>query len=364
MDMHAIEIEGLGKSYGDLHVLRGVNLRVVEGEVYGLLGPNGTGKSTLLHLLLGFLRPSAGTIALLGERDLDAARGRVGYLPERLRYHTRYSAREYLRFLGQFSDMGGATLRQRVDEELERVGLADAADRLLATFSKGMLQRLGIAQALLANPELLLIDEPTSGLDPSGQREMLDLLAALRAQGRTILLTTHTLAEIEQVCDRVGVLTGGRVDAEANVRDLRGPGASVSVLVEHLQPEQAAQLGRISPAVRSSDREIVLSPNSHELQAMVLRKLLDMEVPIMAVQPQSRPLEQFYLQAVRGDLAPPGAEPPAPPTIAPRAEPQPARPEPQLPPVRPPAPVAAPLQPGEGDTLLNELLRRDRNGDE
>jgi len=355
--MHAIEIEGLGKSYGDLQVLRGLNLHVVEGEVYGLLGANGTGKSTLLHLLLGFLRPSAGTIALLGARDLDAARARVGYLPERLRYHTRYSAREYLRFLGQFSDMGGAALRRRVDEELEHVGLADAADRLLATFSKGMLQRLGIAQILLADPALLLIDEPTSGLDPSGQRDMLDLLAGLRAQRRTILLTTHFLAEIEQVCDRVGVLAGGRISAEANVRDLRGPGASVSVLVEHLQPEQAAQLRRISPAVRCSDREIVLTPNSQELQAMVLRKLLDMEVPIMAVQPQSRPLEQFYVQAVRGDMAPPDDAPPA--------EPQAGGLEPQMPPMRPPAPpVAAPLRPGEGDTLLNELLRRDRGNDE
>ena len=157
--MYAIEIENLYKSYDGLPVLNGLNLRVPQGQVYGLLGPNGSGKSTLIHLLLGFLRPTRGTLRVFGQQDLEQVRGRIGYLPERLRYHLRYSGREYLRYLGQFSDLHGPQLSARVEQELGAVGLLDAADRQLATYSKGMLQRLGIAQALLSDPDILLIDE-------------------------------------------------------------------------------------------------------------------------------------------------------------------------------------------------------------
>jgi ABC-2 type transport system ATP-binding protein len=378
--MDVIEVINLYKEYGDLPVLRGLNLRVGEGEVYGLLGPNGAGKSTLLHTLLGFLRPTSGEVRVLGEHDPERARGRVGYLPERSAYHTRYSAREYLRFLGRFSDMDRHEVRERVDLLLNQVGLAEAADRLLATFSKGMLQRLGIAQALLSEPELLLIDEPTGGLDPGGQRDMLDLLAGLRGGGRTILLATHYFAEIDLVCDRVGVLSGGRITAEAAVSQLRGPGGSVSVLVDLLPNALAEQLRRI-PGVRCDDHELILSPNSAELQSLVLRKLLDAEVLILALEPQSRPLELFYVQAVRGEQPDlpdlpeqsdpsdlPGSDEPeyldhsiyAPPgrSVAPAAPVAPPLPQ------RPAEPVAAPFaDTAEGDTLLQELLRKDGTDD-
>src|SRR5689334_10450491 len=204
--MYAIETENLYKSFDGVAVLRGLDLRAPEGKVYGLLGSNGAGKSTLIHLLLGFLKPSGGRMRLLGQHDLESIRGRVGYLPERLRYHLRYTGREYLRYLGRFSDLREPQLSARVDEELAAMGLRDAADRLLSTYSKGMLQRLGVAQALLTDPEVLLIDEPTSGLDPSGQRELLDLLTAVRARGHTIFLATHILSEAEQLCDYVGIL--------------------------------------------------------------------------------------------------------------------------------------------------------------
>ncbi|NTW02105.1 MAG: ABC transporter ATP-binding protein, partial [Oscillochloris sp.] len=188
-----IEIEDLSKSYGSLQVLRGLSLRVAAGEVYGLLGPNGAGKSTLLHLMLGFLKPSSGNLRILGSRSLDGVHAQIGYIPERQRYHTRYTAREYLRFIGEFSGLRGTELSARVDQELRTVGLEDDANRMLSNFSKGMLQRVGVAQALLCDPALLLIDEPTSGLDPSGQREILDLLAAVRDRGHTVFLCTHYL---------------------------------------------------------------------------------------------------------------------------------------------------------------------------
>src|SRR6266487_4242875 len=232
--MYAIETENLYKSYDGLAVLRGLDLRVPTGQVYGILGPNGAGKSTLIHLLLGFLKPTNGTLCVLGERDLVSIRGRVGYLPERLRYHLRYTGREYLCYLGRFSDLRGRQLTARVDEELRAIGLLDVADRLLSTYSKGMLQRLGIAQALLTDPEILLIDEPTSGLDPAGQREMIDLLAEVRSRNRTIFLTTHYLDEIDVLCDTVGILYGGKLAAELDVQSLRVPGRNVLIKVDQL----------------------------------------------------------------------------------------------------------------------------------
>src|SRR3954468_8368528 len=240
--MNAIEIENLYKSYDSLPVLSGLNLRVPQGQVYGLLGPNGSGKSTLIHLLLGFLRPNRGTLRVFGQQDLEQVRGRIGYLPERLRYHLRYSGREYLRYLGQFSDLPRSQLSARVEQELGAVGLLDAADRQLATYSKGMLQRLGIAQALFSDPDILLIDEPTSGLDPAGQREMLNLLAEVRSRGHTIFLTTHFLAEIEQLCDKVGILFGGQLAAEVDVQAVRAPGRHTLITVTDTTPEVAARL--------------------------------------------------------------------------------------------------------------------------
>jgi len=352
--MNAIEIENLYKSYDSLPVLNGLNLRVPQGQVYGLLGPNGSGKSTLIHLLLGFLRPTRGTLRVFGQQDLEQVRGRIGYLPERLRYHMRYSGREYLRYLGQFSDLPMSQLSARVDQELGAVGLLSAADRQLATYSKGMLQRLGIAQALLSDPDMLLIDEPTSGLDPAGQREMLELLAEVRGRNHTIFLTTHVLDEIELLCDTVGILFGGKLAAEIDVQSLHAPGRSVLIKVAQLPPELAERLQRIGPAVRCNGREISLRPNTAALQAQVLRALLDADAPIIALEPQGRPLEDIYMQIVRGDpLELPAAESP-PSMFAPPGHPD------ATTRVLDNATPPGPGRPGTGDTLLRELLKQDQ----
>lgn len=351
--MFAVEVENLTKTYGDLVVLRDMQLRVASGRVYGLLGPNGSGKSTLLHVLLGFLKPAQGKVRILGSTNLERARRRIGYVPERLRYHLHYSGREYLRFLGQFSDVPARLLRERVDRELARVGLSAAADRRLATYSKGMLQRIGVAQALLADPELLLIDEPTSGLDPAGQREVLDLLAEVRAHGHTILLCTHYLDEIEYLCDDVGVLTGGRLAAEAEVANLRTAVTSVIIRVDRVDAVARQQLEAITAGLRIGEQSVTIIANSEEIQAAVLRVLLDNDAMILGLEPLERPLEQFYLQVARGELPVTTVGAPA---------------DDGVPPPQTPVPVAAvePEPPqrsrSEGDTLLNELLRR-REGD-
>ncbi len=343
-----IEIEELHKAYGSLPVLQALSLRVAAGEVYGLLGPNGAGKTTLIHLMMGFLRPNQGRLRLLGSTNLERVRPRIGYIPERQRYHTRYTAREYLRFLGQFSGLTGVILRERVERELATVGLLAAADRSLGTYSKGMLQRLGVAQALLSDPDLLLIDEPTSGLDLAGQREVIELLASVRDRGHTIFLCTHYLQEVELLCDRVGVLAGGRIAAEAQMRDLRDVANSVRIRVGALAPGLRAQLESLGSGVRCDAQGVRLSPNTPELQATVLRMLLDAEVAIMALEPLESPLERLYLWALHS----------VPPTSAEARGAFLPSWDSELIAAPPAAPPPADERPGESDTLLSELLGR------
>jgi ABC-2 type transport system ATP-binding protein len=343
--MYAIEAENLYKSFDGVSVLRGLNLRVPEGQVYGVLGPNGSGKSTLIHLLLGFLRPNQGALRVLGERDLESTRGRIGYLPERLRYHLRYTGREYLRYLGSFSDLPEPQLSARVNEELRAMGLSDAADRLLSTYSKGMLQRLGVAQALLTDPEILMIDEPTSGLDPAGQREMLDLLTEMRGRGHTIFLATHVLGEVEQLCDSVGVLFDGKLATEIDVQTLRAPGQDVVIHVAEMAPALAAQLQRLSPAVHCQGREISLRPNTPQLQSNVLRALLDAGASIQSLNPRGNALEELYLSVVRGAPVLPLGAPPPNGLFAPPGHPD----------------AALPGKPATSDTLLKTLLGREED---
>ncbi|MBC8161018.1 MAG: ABC transporter ATP-binding protein, partial [Roseiflexaceae bacterium] len=258
-------------------------------------------KSTIMHLLLGFLRPDTGGVRVLGTSDLARVNGRVGYLPERLRYHLRFSAREYLRFLGAFDDLRGADLRRRVDSELAAVGLSEAADRTLATFSRGMLQRVGIAQALLHDPELLLIDEPTGGLDVAGQAEMLKLLGELRQRGCSVLLTTHYLDEIEQVCDRVGVLFAGRMVAEASVDTLLTSSGVLRITLADMPLELAKQLAQSWPHVLVDGRTLSVEQNTPQTQAQLLRTLLDAQVQILSLVPQHSALEDFYSRAIGGE---------------------------------------------------------------
>ena len=310
---NALEITNLHKSYGKLHVLRGVDLVVMRGEAFGLLGPNGAGKSTLIHSILGLLLPDQGTISVWGSGTIEQSTARIGYLPERPRYHTQFTGREYLGLLGRLSDINGLKLHERIDTVLELVDIQDAADRRIGTYSKGMLQRLGLAQALLHEPDMLIADEPGSGLDPAGQRDMAQLLQRIRETGRTVFMCTHHLSEVTQLCDRVGVLTQGRLDRVVSLEELQGRGHSVTIKVHDLPAETANVLGAMSPSISYTRTEVVIFPTSHELQSGVLRALLDDDVVIVSVTPEADALEQFYLSAIREDgNGPMDVPPPAP----------------------------------------------------
>ncbi len=216
----AVDIDGLVVRFAagrgrTVEAIAGLNLRVERGCVFGFLGPNGAGKTTTIQALLGFVPPDAGTVRLLGE-DVrrSVARQRVGYLPETPFFYPFLSGRELLEACARLFGLPRAEGRRRAEALLRRVGLADAADRRVGTYSRGMLQRAGLAQALVNDPDLVILDEPTSGMDPLGRMDVRGLIAELRGQGKTIFFSSHELSEVELVCDRVAVLVGGRVAAE------------------------------------------------------------------------------------------------------------------------------------------------------
>ena len=201
--------------------LDGLNLEVHRGEVFGFLGPNGAGKTTTMNVLLGFVNATGGSAHLFGVNVREPiARQRIGYLPELTYYYKFLTAEELLRFYGKIFDIPSAELEQRIDRVLRLVELEHARKRLIRTYSKGMQQRVGLAQALINNPDLLILDEPTSGLDPLGRMKVRQIIQRLHDEGKTVFFSSHELGEVETVCDRVGILHEGRLKVEGRVSDL------------------------------------------------------------------------------------------------------------------------------------------------
>jgi ABC-2 type transport system ATP-binding protein len=264
----AIETRGLVKDFAI--GLRGVKLRAVDhltlrieaGQVFGLLGPNGSGKSTTIKILLGLLPPSAGTCSLFGiPSDRVEARLEVGYLPESPYFYRHLTGRELVRFFAQMCGLAGPRLARRVGEVLEVVDMTEAADRRVGTYSKGMLQRIGLAQALVHDPRLLILDEPTAGVDPVGSAAIAALIQRLKAQGKTVLITSHLLGQIEDLCDRVAILDRGRLILEGAVPDLVGRADRQALVIETLPPAEMDEL-RAWCAARGRAIETVETPRT------------------------------------------------------------------------------------------------------
>src|SRR5215467_3659895 len=232
-DETVIETRALSKTYRDfwgrpkVRALKALDLEIKRGEVFGLLGPNGSGKTTTIKLLLGLLFPSEGQALIFGKDATDVSKNqRIGYLPEESYLYKFLNAEETLDFYGRLFNIPHAELQRRIDSLIELVGLQKARKRQLKEYSKGMTRRIGLAQALINNPELILLDEPTSGLDPIGTREMKDLILKLRDQGKTVLMSSHLLPDVQDVCDRIAILHQGelkelgRVDELLTVQDV------------------------------------------------------------------------------------------------------------------------------------------------
>src|SRR3954470_19746256 len=203
--------------------VRDLDLEVAPGQIYGLLGPNGSGKSTTLKIILGLVTPTRGRAKIFG-RDSDevASRESVGFLPENPYFYKFLTGEETLKFYGKLCGLGGAGLKRRVDEMLSLVGLTSARDRRLGGYSKGMLQRIGLAQALIQEPALLVLDEPTAGVDPAGARDIRTLILDLKSRGITVLLSSHLLSQVQEICDRIGILANGSLVREGPLPDLLG----------------------------------------------------------------------------------------------------------------------------------------------
>ena len=240
--MAVIETKDLRKTYGRIEALKGVSLRVEKGQIYGLLGQNGAGKTTLIKVLLGIVQLSQGEAELLGMPAGDVnARRKVGYLPEDHAfpgYHTAYSLMD---FYGSLYGVPAAERKRRIPETLEQVGIAGRMHYKIKTYSKGMKQRLGIAQALMHNPDLIILDEPTDGVDPMGRREIRDLMNELKEQGHTIFLNSHLLGEVELICDRVAILQQGKLVREGTP-DGHGQAGAMAMSME-----RACKCSRGSP---------------------------------------------------------------------------------------------------------------------
>ena len=220
-----VEIRGVSRRFGDVRAVDNLTLSLGTGEIMGFLGANGAGKTTTIKMLLGLIRPSSGTVSVLGGDPSDAkVRAKIGYMPEIAYYYPYLNARELLAFYGGLCGMDGKTIRDRTDELLETVGLAEAAKRPLKTYSKGMLQRAGIAQALLHDPDLLVLDEPFTGLDPLARIHFRELMHRLREQGKSIFFSSHELGETELLCDKVAIMKAGRAVYQGPVRQLAGDG--------------------------------------------------------------------------------------------------------------------------------------------
>jgi ABC-type multidrug transport system ATPase subunit len=296
-----LETIKLAKSYRGRRAVRDLSLRVYEGDVYGFLGPNGAGKSTTIRMLTGLVRPNHGTARLLGHdvrtRRLDAVRN-VGAIVEMPAFYKYLSGRENLRI---FSSLSGRCDNRRIDEVLDTVGLLDRARDKVRTYSHGMMQRLGIAQALLPNPKLVILDEPTSGLDPQGMKDVRELILRLsREQKITVFLSSHLLHEIEQVCNRVGVINRGELIAEGSVADLLHREAEVVEFAVDDSQRAAEILGRVSSlkVVNAEDGRVsVRGPESSIPEAN--RALVGEGIAVSAIIPKTMTLEELFLKLVK-----------------------------------------------------------------
>ena len=289
-----ITVTGLAKRYGNVLALQDLSLNVPDGAIFGILGPNGAGKSTLIRLIVRLIFPDRGEIEYVG-----CAPHRLGYLPERPHFPGRFRLEEYLLAMGQLGDLGGRELRVQVAAALDETGLSAVADRRISTCSKGMLQRLGLAQALLTDPPLILLDEPFSGLDPAAQAMMRQLVQSLNLGGKTILLSTHRLSDVSQICTHIAILAGGRLATSGPLPQVLAPSTQVLIEVDRLPDLIAWQLKQLHPDVTLLGHDIILPGNAVQFKAEVLRLLLDARIDILKVEKQGSTLEELYLDAVQ-----------------------------------------------------------------
>ncbi len=302
--MPVVEAQGLGKRYNGFQAVHNLDLTIDEGEIFGLLGPNGSGKTTTILMLLGLTEPTSGSVSICGYdpvRNPIAVKRRVGYLPENVGFYDDLTARENLRFVARLNGMRDRDSAAKIDELISLVGLEDAADRPVRTFSRGMRQRLGIADVLIKDPEFVILDEPTSGIDPEGAIKLLDMIVEVRnSRGMTVMLSSHLLHQVQRICDRVGIMHRGGIVAKGTVGEL-GKG-------EEGQEQLELQVDEITPLLLSRLREIegvsAVEPDgdrirltcTQDVRAEVARMVVEHGASLLELRRPGLTLEEIYLR--------------------------------------------------------------------
>lgn len=304
--MAVIETTDLTKRYGDLVAVDRLNLRVEEGEIFGLLGPNGAGKTTTVLMLLGLTEPNAGTARVCGHdptRDPLAVKRIVGYLPDSVGFYEELTAWQNLAYTADLNDLPMAETKRRIAEVLDRVGLTDVAHKRVGTYSRGMRQRLGIADVLLKHPRVVILDEPTIGLDPEATVELLDFIRHLaRSERMTVIVSSHQLPQVQRICDRVGIFSQGKLIAQGPIDQLGRQlfGAEFMLVEAQVRPlnDQTVSLLRGIPGVERAEpnRDAVLLALSRDARADVVRQLVKSGVDILAMRVRGSALEEIYLR--------------------------------------------------------------------
>ena len=302
MTVSAIETEELRKVFGDHAAVKGLTLQVSQGEVFGFLGPNGAGKTTSMKMLLSLVTPTSGKASLLGAPIGDRQTlARVGFLPEHFRFQEWLTGGEFLQLHGQLLGMEKSALKKRQEELLERVGLTGFRNKQLRTYSKGMLQRIGLAQALLNHPALVFLDEPTSGLDPVGRRLVRDVIHELRDEGTCVFLNSHLLSEIEVTCNRVAFIRHGEVIRILDLASLDGKQSVVTIRAAGLSPEMITGMERWGRDIHAEDGQFTLTVQDEAQIPEINRYLVSQGANVYAITPARKSLEEIFIETVGED---------------------------------------------------------------
>jgi ABC-2 type transport system ATP-binding protein len=309
--MPAIRIENLGKTYrrgwrrkAGVAALRGLSLEVQEGEIFGFLGPNGAGKTTTIHLLLDLIRPTSGSACLFDRPAGDATvRRRLGYLPESVNLHDYRTGRGLLEFYAALTGIPPAARAGRITGLLKLFNLEEAAAQPVTKFSKGMLQRLGFAQALLHEPDLLILDEPTSSLDPVGRKEFRDILLELKRQKKTVFISSHILSEVESVCDRVAILAKGELARIGTLPELSAP-KSITLVLRGVPEALIGALAATTAEIRIARGETTIKCSDEATRTKVETLLTDRQVAVERTEVTTQTLEEIFFSAIASKKEP------------------------------------------------------------
>ncbi|MBN1994635.1 MAG: ABC transporter ATP-binding protein [Anaerolineae bacterium] len=300
----AIETHHLRKEYGPKVAVQDLTLQIPRGEVFGFLGPNGAGKSTTVKMLLALAQPTHGEIKLFGQYPgRPQARAKVGFLPEHFRFHEWLRAGEFLMFHGKLYGLPVAVLKERIPPLLELVGLADSAHMRLSKFSKGMLQRIGLAQAMLNRPDLIFLDEPTSGLDPLGRRLVRRIIHQLKDAGTTIFLNSHFLSEVEVTCDRVAFIKAGRVVRLDTMANLLRRTTEVKLRVDAFKPELLAALEQVGHRAQQDGSSLTMLIEDQEMVPLMARLVFEHGAKLYQLSPREKSLEEIFISIIGPDNA-------------------------------------------------------------